>query len=150
MITLHPATVHFPIALLILASGAGLYYLVIRPYAHLLILTWWPMMIGWVACLLAVLTGLVAQGGLPPTAPYMQLLNTHVTTGLAILLIYGTVLYLRWIRRNQTAQGDPLFDTEAGMVRFWVGGLLIAGGFLVLWTGWSGGQLVYTWGVNVK
>mgnify|MGYP000679599823 CR=1 FL=1 len=50
-INIHPATVHFPIAFLLLASGAGLLYLYWRPLAVLHTLMWWPMRLGWLATL---------------------------------------------------------------------------------------------------
>ncbi|OUC07652.1 hypothetical protein RY27_13605, partial [Litorilinea aerophila] len=58
---LHPAVVHFPIAFLLLSSGAGLLYLYWRPRPELRILTWWPMALGWIGGGLAVLSGLLAQ-----------------------------------------------------------------------------------------
>lgn len=149
LISLHPATVHIPIGLLILASASGLIYIWIRPCRDLLILAWWPMLIGWIASLIAILTGIIAQGGLPPEAPYRPTLNVHVTAGLAILLVYGTLLYGRWTQRNAEDERDPLFDSEVRVRRIWVSLLLIMGAILVVWTGWSGGQLVYRWGVNV-
>lgn len=153
LVSLHPATVHMPIGLLILASAAGLLYLYAWPMAQLKVLTWWPMLIGWMSCVLAVLTGLLAQSGLPPDAPYWQLLNGHVTAGLAILLLYGIPLYLRWTRQNKSADDsdnqDVLLDSQARQTRLWLSICLLVGAVLVLLTGWSGGQLVYTWGVNV-
>lgn len=153
-VSLHPATVHMPIGLLILASAAGLLYLHWQQVPQLKVLTWWPMLIGWISCVLAVLTGLLAQSGLPPDAPYWQLLNSHVTTGLAILLLYGTPLYLRWIRQNtvesQPDEHDVLLDSNAWRTRLWLSLFLIIGAVLVLLTGWSGGQLVYTWGVGIS
>ena len=83
-INLHPATVHFPIAFLLLASGAGLLYMYWRPLEVLRTLTWWPMLLGWLGALVAMLTGLLAQSGLPPQAPYRATLNWHITSGLAL------------------------------------------------------------------
>lgn len=154
LLSLHPATVHFPIGLLILASVAGLLNLHWRSSVQLKTLTWWPMFVGWVSCGVAVLTGLLAQSNLPPDAPYWRLLNGHVTAGLAILLLYGAPLYLRWTRRNKgdspDAEFDVLLDSQLLQTRVWVSICLVAGALLVLLTGWSGGQLVYEWGVNVK
>ena len=114
LLNLHPATVHFPIGLLILSTVAGVTYLHWRPIPQLITLTWWPMFVGWISCVIAVLTGLLAQSSLPPDAPYWRLLNSHITTGLAILLLNGATLYVRWVRRSQAYKkngdqdnGDP-------------------------------------------
>jgi uncharacterized membrane protein len=165
---LHPPSVHFPVALLLLASAAGLLYLYWRKRPELLTLTWWPMALGWLGLGLAIGTGLLAQSGLPPQAPYRSLLNQHIGAGITLVVIYGALLYARWMRRagrhlkrtrrrgepaqDESAQGDGtvrdwlLDDTGA---RGWVGALLVLGGLVVLLSAWSGGELVWTWGVNV-
>jgi uncharacterized membrane protein len=159
---LHPPTVHFPIALLLLASAAGLLYLYWRRRPELLTLTWWPMTLGWVGLALAIATGLLAQSGLPPQAPYRGLLNQHIGAAIALAVVYGALLYTRWARRAgrhlkrdrrkeereaaQTALQDWLLDDRTS--RGWVSVLLILGGLMVLASAWSGGELVYSWGVN--
>jgi uncharacterized membrane protein len=153
---LHPATVHFPIALLIVASAAGLLYLYWRRLPPLLILTWWTMNAGWVAVGAGILTGLLAQSGLPPAAPYRNILNWHVGTGLALFVVYGWLLYRRWLFNKPSAQRarqhtganypDLLDDPQA---RFGCTLLLILGMSLIVASGWNGGRLVYEWGVNV-
>lgn len=147
-ITLHPATAHFPIALLSLSSICGLLYIYWRPQAELRTLTWWPMIIGWISGAVSIGSGLLAQANLPIRAPYTRLLNWHIGTALAILLIYGTLLYWRWLRRNQT-QSTPDALLAYSTARIWVTILLTSGLLILLLTGWSGGRLVYTWGVNV-
>ena len=55
---LHPAAVHFPIALFLLGSGLALVQ-IYRPRAFDLILTAWLLLgLGWAGGLVAVLTGL--------------------------------------------------------------------------------------------
>jgi len=160
---LHPATVHFPIALLFVASGAGLAYLFWRPLPLLRLLTWATMAIGWPTGGVAVLTGLLAQSGLPPQAPYRGVLNWHIGAGLAVLLVYGALLYLYWLhmrravrplppsrRAKDGAAPAPVGDLLDDRSRRWLlAGLLLLGALLLLATGWNGGQLVYVWGVNV-
>jgi len=131
---LHPAIVHFPIALFLLATVTGLLYLFWRPLSALRVLTWLPMLLGEIAGLVAVLTGLLAQGGLPPDAPYRGVLNFHIGAGLAQLVVYGFLLYRRWLfdkakaRRAREAAGvdyaDLLDDPSA---RAWIGLLLVLG-----------------------
>ncbi len=161
IIRLHPAVVHFPIAFLLLSSGAGLLYLYWQPRPELRVLTWWPMALGWIGGGLAVLTGLLAQSNLPAQPPYGAILNWHIGTGLAMLVVYGDLLYRRWLwqmRRNR-GMGKPADVGTGGAfpqdwldepdARLWVTGLLLLGAALVVASGWNGGRLVYEWGVNV-
>lgn len=157
---LHPATVHFPIALLWVASAAGLAFLYWRPLPWLRVLTWATLVLGWIACAFALLTGLLAQSGLPPQAPYRGVLNQHISAGLGVLVVYGMLVYLAWLAqkrparraRTRTVEQAPaapvdLLDDPAR--RTLVAVLLVLGALLVLATGWNGGLLVYQWGVNV-
>lgn len=157
-INLHPATVHFPIAFLLLASGAGLLYMYWRPLDVLRTLTWWPMLLGWLGALVAILTGLLAQSGLPPDAPYRATLNGHITSGLALWVLYGLLLYWQWLyqkrppRRPKAKEQPvalPLDLLQQPTLRLRVTLLLLFGIGLILASGWNGGKLVYTWGVNV-
>lgn len=149
---LHPAVVHFPIALLLVATATGLLYLYWQPRAELRWVTWASMGFGWIACLVAVLTGLVAQSGLPPRPPYALVINLHIGGGIAILVCYGILLYRGWIwrqrlrKRTPDAPADFLDNPQA---RLLITLLLILGAALVVFTGWNGGQLVYVWGVGV-
>lgn len=157
MVNLHPATVHFPIALLLLANGAGLLYLYWRATESLRTLTWWPMVLGWLSVPVALLTGLLAQSGLPPQAPYRAILNWHITTGLLLWALYGLLLYWRWIHQGKQRRQARL---KAGTValdlldyppaRWQLTLLFLIGILLIVVSGWIGGKLVYEWGVNVR
>jgi uncharacterized membrane protein len=148
--TLHPPVTHFPIALLMLGSAAGLLYRFGKRRAELPVLTWWPLRLGWLGAALAVLTGLLAQSGLPPQAPYTTTLNWHIGTGMALLLLYAVVLYRQWLwnarraKRPQDDAPDHLASPQGGLTAL----LLAADIVLVAAVGWLGGVLVYTWGVN--
>ncbi|MEZ4673657.1 MAG: DUF2231 domain-containing protein [Caldilineaceae bacterium] len=156
---LHPASVHFPIALLLLGAVAGLLHLYWRPQPTLQTLTWWPLLLGWLSNGVAILTGLLAQSGLPPQAPYRAILNWHVTTGFVLWLLNALLLYWWWLhgkgrsrrrRRGAAPLGEPgrdlLLEPTA---RLWLT-LGFAGGILlIIASGWNGGKLVYEWGVNV-
>lgn len=148
-VTLHPATVHFPIALLIVGSAAALLYCFWSPRPALRTLAWGSLLIGWASTGLAILTGLLAQSGLPPQAPYLNVLNGHIGGGFALLVIYGAIFYRAWLFRNRRRAADPpdLLDVRAA--RGWLSALLVIGMAVVTLTGWLGGELVYTWGVNV-
>jgi uncharacterized membrane protein len=153
---LHPATIHFPIALLLLGSVLAIYYIWRPGMAQVRWTAWLLLALGWVGGIAAVITGLFAQGNLPPDAPYRDVLNWHIAVGLGQLMVYGFVLYQGWLyrsarrRRQRSARGDSsvdLFDSAAA--RVWVTGALLLGMLLVAATGWNGGVLVYEWGVNV-
>jgi uncharacterized membrane protein len=149
-VTLHPATVHFPIALLLVGSVAALLYLYTSPRQTLCIMAWGSLLVGWATGGLAILTGLLAQSGLPPQAPYSAVLNGHIGTGLAIMLVYGTLLYRAWLVRNRARPGKPANLLDVPSARGWVTALLLLGMATVTITGWLGGELVYQWGVNVN
>ena len=148
-ITLHPATVHFPIALLLVGSLAGLLYLWWQPRPDLRLLTWWLLGLGWIGAGVAALTGLLAQGNLPPQAPYSAVLNGHITSALAVIVTYAAIFYRVWLHRNRRRAGDPVDLLDVPGARTWLTLLLLLGMALVALGGWLGGELVYSWGVNV-
>jgi uncharacterized membrane protein len=149
LITLHPATVHFPIALLLVGSLAGLLYLWWDQRPELRVLTWWLLMLGWAGAGVAALTGLLAQGNLPPQAPYSFVLNGHISSGLALIVVYAALFYRVWLHRNRRRATDSADLLDVPSARLWLTLLLLLGMALVVIGGWLGGQLVYTWGVNV-
>jgi len=149
LFNLHPATVHFPIALLMIASISGLLYLFWHPKLELRDSTWWTMAVGWLGALLATLTGLLDQASLPPRPPYQATLDWHITTGLASVFIYGTLLYQRWVYKPKAENTSITDFLDEPSARLWIAALLIIGVFLVFLSSWHGGQLVYRWGVNV-
>ncbi len=155
-INVHPALVHFPIAFFLLASGAGLLYLFGARRDELRTLTWAGTGLGLVGALAAILSGLFAQAGLPPDAPYRSVLNQHIGTGIAQVVVYGFLLY-RWrifgkasARRAREQAGNDASDLlDERKARGWIAALFVLGALLVIASGWNGGKLVYEWGVNV-
>ena len=154
---LHPATIHFPIALLLLGSVLALYYIWRPGMGQVRWTAWLLLALGWIGGVAAVITGLFAQGNLPPDAPYRDVLNWHIAVGLGQLVVYGFVLYQGWLyrsarrQRQRSARGDvsvDLFDSASS--RLWITAALLLGMLLVAATGWNGGVLVYEWGVNVR
>jgi len=148
-ITLHPAVVHFPIALLLGGSAAGLLYLAGLRRDDLRVLTWWPLRLGWIGGAVAMLTGLLAQRELPPQAPYTDVLNNHIGVSWALLVVYAGILYRHWLFSSKRRANDPDDLLDLAAARGWLAAAFVAGSILVLADGWLGGELVYTWGVNV-
>lgn len=114
------------------------------------------MRLGWLGTLVAILTGLLAQSPLPPDAPYHFILNWHISTGLALWVLYGLLLYWQWLflkkpahRRILMTAAAPTDLLELPGARLRLTLLLLVGIGLILASGWNGGKLVYTWGVNV-
>lgn len=153
----HPATVHFPIALLLVGSLLSGVHLSRSTPFDLKPTIWLLLALGWISGAFAVLTGLLAQANLPPDAPYRTVLNFHIGAGLAVLLIYGFLLYRSWLHRSARARKarqargvtttDLLDDPTA---RVWLAVIVLLGALLIVATGWYGGQLVYAFGVNVQ
>jgi uncharacterized membrane protein len=136
---IHPAVIHFPIALLLLNLLLTLRYLqthddfVERAAYGALVLGWW-------AALAAVVTGTIATAlEWPLEQGLLGWLNAHAVLGFVLLLVYGRALL--WRRR------EPRVLQGAGRNRYLL--LLVAGALIVALDGWIGGHLVYRLGLGV-
>ena len=152
----HAAIVHFPIALLICGSLAILATLHRWPRVELAVIGWGLLIPGWLTLLAAIVSGIVAQGGLPPEAQYRPLLNWHTGSGLAMAALYGDLLYRGWLDWKQRKRAEregwiSAADLLADGGRKWrLTVQLLLGIGLVIFSGWLGGQLVYEFGVGVR
>ena len=136
---LHPAIVHFPIALLLLAGIFGtlsLFYK--REFWKDLTLK--CLIVGVVFTPFAVLTGMLAEQNLQHNEAIHEILVIHKYIGFAILFLFQILLVWFWLRRK-------LFGNKEYVA--WVFGLL-AGNLLILYQGYLGGEMVYTHGAGVK
>ena len=132
---LHPALVHFPVALwtaslaadgAALAMGAAFW----GPAA------WWCLVAGLAGAALAATAGFVDYSLLPPKHPGFRAATAHMLTMSFSALCFLVSLLLR---------GGPASAAGAGAVIFSVLGFLaLVGG------GWLGGTLVYRFGVAVE
>lgn len=139
-IVLHPFTVHFPIALLLLSLALSLVYLR-RHDPFLERSAYGALVLGWWSALIATLTGtleLALRWPLP--AEVIGWLNAHAASGLALLVIFGQALLRR--RRDPRILDGP-------QRRIYLS-LLGGGTALVLLSGWIGGHLVYGLGFGVR
>ncbi|NCC37380.1 MAG: DUF2231 domain-containing protein [Chloroflexia bacterium] len=146
MYVLHPITVHFPIALLLVSTLFTLFALrQIRGAWETS--AYHCLLVGWFAGLVAVLTGIfdAARHLTGPDAAYTNELigrvNAHAFTSIAALLVYGLAL----LRRRR--RPDLLEDAEArrSYLR-----LHVLGAVLLMVGGWLGGYLVYVAGLGVR
>ena len=97
-------------------------------------------MLAWIGVAFAALAGLVDLGRLAPDDPRRATINNHITSGVALLIINGLVVYLRF--RWPDVISSP---------RRWAYlALMTAGVAAVVLTGWLGGELVYTLKVGIQ
>ena len=139
MYALHPAVVHFPIALLVLNLLLTLRHLR-HPDPFVERAAYGALLLGWWGALAAIVTGTGAAALVwPVEANVLPWLNSHAVLGFAVLFVYGRAL-LR--RRRQP-------DVLAGPGRRPYVLLLLLGTGLLLLDGWIGGHMVYRLGVGV-
>lgn len=142
MLPLHPRLVHFPIALLVTGVVLVLLHLWRRDPWHGISFErtgFASLVVGWLAMIPAVISGLIDQNAISLDAPARAVSNMHITAVVLTWILFGMALYLR-LRRRQ------MMDDPRG--RWLVVGLLLAG-LVGLWvTGELGGQLTYLFGVG--
>ncbi len=140
MYALHPAVVHFPIALLLLNLVLTLRHLR-RPDPFWERAAYGALVLGWWGALAAVASGILAAAlAWPVEAGVLTWLNSHAVLGFALLVVYGRAL----LRRRR----EP--DVLAGPGRRPYLLLLLLGAGLLLLDGWIGGHMVYRLGVGVE
>jgi uncharacterized membrane protein len=140
MYALHPATIHFPVALLLLnfvLTGWAVYK--DDPFVERA--AYGALLLGWLGAAGAILSGLLAAALVwPVNDDVLAWLNTHAALGLILLLVYGRALL--WRRREpQVLQSVRRRQYLA---------LLVVGALLVALDGWVGGHMVYRLGVGVR
>src|SRR5688500_5670856 len=97
---LHPAIVHFPIALITIAT----LFAVISLFAKKKIfkeLVFWNLLLGIVGAIAAVLTGLMEERTLVHNDAIHEILEKHEMNGIAILILSLALLAWHWVRKNK-------------------------------------------------
>lgn len=144
MYALHPATVHFPLGLL-LASGLFTLIYLRRGGAAWETSAYHCLLVGWLAGVVAVLSGsldALRQLTGPDAVRDNTLIgwvNAHAFANIGALALYGQAL----LRRRR--RPGLLDDAEARRGYLW---LQLGGAALLLFGGWAGGYLVYTLGLG--
>jgi uncharacterized membrane protein len=145
MYALHPFTVHFPLALLLISSFFTL--LALSRGDAWGTSAYHCLLIGWLAAVVALLTGTfdAVRQLVGPEAPRDNTLigwvNAHAIANLAATVVYGQALLRR--RRQPAILDNP--DARRGYLR-----LHALGAALLLIGGWVGGQLVYAFGMGLR
>ena len=140
MYALHPAVVHFPIALLLLNGALTLHHMR-RPDPFVERAAYGALLLGWWGALAATVTGIAAAALAWPVRPeVLGWLNWHAIAGFGVLIVYGRALV--WRRRKPDVLQGP--DCRRYAL------LLLAGAMLIVLDGWLGGHMVYRLGVGVK
>lgn len=145
MEALHPATVHFPIALLLVS---GLFTLLaLRRGGPWETSAYHCLVVGWLTGVAAVLSGAydalrqLTGPEVPRDNALVGWVNAHAFSNLAALAVYGQALLRR--RRRPAILADP----AARRGYLW---LHAVGAALLVLGGWLGGRLVYGFGLGVS
>lgn len=137
---LHPATIHFPIALLITNYGLTIWNLR-RPDPFIERAAYGALLLGWWGTAAGVTTGLIAAALVwPPEDRLLAWLNAHAILGFVLLFVYGRAL--NWRRREPALLAGPQRK------RYLI--LLSIGVILVALDGWIGGHMVYRLGTGIQ
>jgi uncharacterized membrane protein len=139
MPNIHPALVHFPIALLTLSFLCEAAAFVLKR-GELSAVGWWTQLAGTIGLAAAAVSGILAGGSvnIPPAAkPYLE---THQEIAFAAATAFAVLLFWRISSGTRRPPGrDALFL------------LLFAAGAIALWAGaWYGGEMVYRFGAGVQ
>lgn len=142
---LHPATVHFPIALLLAGTLFTLLYT--RGHGRAFATSAYHCLVaGWLGAAITTIAGVLAAvpqvvGPDAPHADKIGWVNAHAALGIATVLVFGQAL-LRYRR-------SPALLDDAQQRRGYLA-LLAAGSALLVAGGWLGGHLVYSLGLGTQ
>ena len=134
---LHPATVHFPVALLITSGISWIIYFITRN-AEFKTVAFWLHTFGLIGVGLAILTGnleipvRISEAG-------RDVLSTHEILGYVIAWLYLILWLWHYFRKSSMSNKEA-----AAFASIFVISLA-----LVVWTAFLGGKLVYEFGAGI-
>ena len=134
---IHPMLVHFPVGFLVLSFLLDLVSLVFPEVPGLLRGSFYAMLLGIIAALLAAVPGIVDYSEIRRDHPGKVVATRHMILNLMVVAIYGINL---WIRSS--ALSDPKISLLPFLLSIIGIGLLSVSGYL-------GGRLVYDEGIAV-
>jgi uncharacterized membrane protein len=130
-------TVHFPIALYLLGMLLTVGYLW-RGQTDFERFAYWSFILSWLATIVSSLVGLIDQSQLELTDPRRNNVETHITAGVALLIINGLLVYMRFRWTDVlTRRRWPYLS------------LMTLGLVAILATAWLGAELIYRWHVGI-
>lgn len=136
---LHPRLVHFPIALLL--TSVALSWVSLRwKDKELDRAAWYTLVIGLMGTVFTLISGLIAARGVPADSPAMATLNLHKFLGIATLVIFGIQAICHIRSRGVYSPAKRALHI----------GIQFIGVALIVAVGFLGGELVYTFGINVS
>jgi uncharacterized membrane protein len=139
MIELHPAIVHFPVALLTIAALFGVLSLFTKKELFKEI-AFWNLLLGVIGAIAAVFTGFIDEQNLVHNDEIHKVLVKHKFAGLVILILSFALLTWVWVRKNKYSKGEYI-----AWVLF-----LVIGTAGVFYQGFLGGKMVFEQGAGVK
>lgn len=139
MTKLHPAIVHFPIALISIAAVFAVISLFNKKNVFKE-LAFWNLLIGGLGAMAAVITGLMELKTLVHDDAIHSILEKHEFIGFAILILSLVLLTWSWARKNKFAKKE---------YTAWVF-FLVLGLAMVTYQGYLGGRMVFEKGAGVK
>jgi uncharacterized membrane protein len=142
----HPRFVHFPIALSLVGVAFVAVSFVRRDGSERL---FWAgrllVFFGWIGALVAGVTGMIDQSRAPDLPAVRDTINSHITIGIALIIVFGLALYWPLKDRKLLSEGASERGHRWGYLA-----LLLLGVGLILLESWLGGVLVYKLGVGVQ
>ena len=101
--------------------------------------------LGWIGALVAGVTGVIDQSRAPDMPVVRDTINSHITAGIALIIVFGLALYWPLKDKKLLSEGASGRGHRCGYLA-----LLLLGVGLILLESWLGGQLVYKLGVGVQ
>lgn len=136
---IHPLLVHFPIALLITAFVADVWF-VLTALDSLRNAGWWMLFAAAVSGAGTVLAGLFDMSRADLDEEVHPRVHRHMWVGIALSFLIALLAAWRWVFFNDPSRPLPSIYLDAAF-------LVVA---LAGFQGWLGGELVYTHGVFVR
>lgn len=136
---LHPAIVHFPIALIAIATLFAVLSLFTKKDLFREV-AFWNLLIGVIAAIGAVFTGLIEEQNLVHNDEVHQVLTKHKFNGVGILILSFALLTWVWVRKNKFKKSEYIG---------WVLSLVLVTA-AVFYQGFLGGKMVFQQGAGVK